>query len=211
MKYLNLDELRAGHEGHLRLQEVREYTCNDQDLLQLVQIHRTTRPQRQPYPQPQRVLWLQKPPQCLLVSSCCLFIPESHKDIIRSKDRAQLTVYWPDIDQDIEVHVTMCKLCQDSLSSHPCELISSNHACHTHSSTLLWTLHTSGANTFLLQLIASLTGHISSQLAPTPHRHTLSTLCMTYSVIQQPQISSGPMAALTIPRAIAGLSPPSKQ
>ena len=48
---------------------------------------------------------------------------EAHQGITRSKDRARLTVYWPGIDQDIEMYIADCKLCQDSLPSHPHEPI----------------------------------------------------------------------------------------
>ena len=36
---------------------------------------------------------------------------------------ARLTVYWPGIDHNIEAYISVCQLCQDSLPSHPSELI----------------------------------------------------------------------------------------
>ena len=71
----------------------------------------------------------------LNVYGCQLFIPtmfpstihaklhKVHQGITKSKDRDRLTVYWPGIDHDIEAYISDCKLCQDSLPSHPSEPI----------------------------------------------------------------------------------------
>ena len=66
----------------------------------------------------------------LFIPSTCTFRPtilarlhEAHEGITKSKDRAQLTVYWPGIDHNIEANISDCKLCQDSLPSHPSEPI----------------------------------------------------------------------------------------
>ena len=68
-----------------------------------------------------------------IVYGCRLFIPtslrptilsrlhEAHQGIARSQARARLTLYWPNIDQDIEDYVRGCKHCQDHLPSQPKE------------------------------------------------------------------------------------------
>ena len=43
---------------------------------------------------------------------------DSHQGMVRTKDRARLTVYWPGMDNDIDNLILSCKLCQDSLPSH---------------------------------------------------------------------------------------------
>ena len=48
---------------------------------------------------------------------------EAHQGIVRTKQRARLTVYWPGIDNDIENIITACQLCQDHLPSNPREPI----------------------------------------------------------------------------------------
>ena len=65
----------------------------------------------------------------LIVYGCRLFIPcslrptilsrlhEAHQGISRSQARARLTLYWPNIDQDIEHFVQGCRPCQDRLPS----------------------------------------------------------------------------------------------
>jgi len=71
----------------------------------------------------------------LIVCGCRLLIPrvmwhqvladlyEAHQDIVYTKQRACLTVYWPWINNDIENIITTCQLCQDHLSSNPKEPI----------------------------------------------------------------------------------------
>ena len=46
---------------------------------------------------------------------------EAHQGIVQSQARAHLTLYWPNIDQDIEDYVRGCKHCQDHLPSQPKE------------------------------------------------------------------------------------------
>ena len=48
---------------------------------------------------------------------------EAHQGIVRTKQWARLTVYWPGIDNDIENIITACQLCQDHLPSNPREPI----------------------------------------------------------------------------------------
>ena len=140
IKCLQSAEIRAMHGENLRVQELQDHARDDreyQDLLQLVQTgfpdHKSDLPVRL------KKFWGSEGhlsvDDNLLVYGCRLFIPstfrpsilerlhEAHQGITRSKDRARLTVYWPGIDQDIEGYVANCKLCQDSLPSHPREPI----------------------------------------------------------------------------------------
>ena len=71
----------------------------------------------------------------IILYGCCLLIPaqmrrevlaqlhDSHQGMVRTKDRARLTVYWPGMDNDIDNLILLCKLCQDSLPSHQKEPI----------------------------------------------------------------------------------------
>ena len=69
----------------------------------------------------------------LIVFGCRLLIPvklrqsalrqlhAAHQGIIRTKLRARQVIYWPGIDNEIDNVILACKLCQDSLPSHPPE------------------------------------------------------------------------------------------
>ncbi len=46
---------------------------------------------------------------------------DSHQGMVRTKERARLSVYWPGIDNDIDNAILSCKACQDTLPSHPRE------------------------------------------------------------------------------------------
>lgn len=48
---------------------------------------------------------------------------ESHQGSVRTKQHAQLIVFWPGIDNDIDNVILSCKQCQDNLPSHPQEPI----------------------------------------------------------------------------------------
>ena len=48
---------------------------------------------------------------------------DSHQGMVRTKDRARLTVYWPGMDNDIDNTILSCKLCQNSLPSQQQEPI----------------------------------------------------------------------------------------
>lgn len=48
---------------------------------------------------------------------------DSHQGMVRTKDRARLTVYWPGMDNDRDNKILSCKLCQDSLPSQQKEPI----------------------------------------------------------------------------------------
>jgi len=69
----------------------------------------------------------------LIVHGCRLVIPTamrrqmctdlhmSHQGIVRTKQRARLTLYWPGMDNDIENTVAGCSQCQAHLPSNPKE------------------------------------------------------------------------------------------
>ena len=68
----------------------------------------------------------------VILYGCHLLIPvqmrlaqlhDSHQGMVRTKERARLTVYWPSMDNDIDNIILFCKLCQDSLSSQQKEPI----------------------------------------------------------------------------------------
>ena len=71
----------------------------------------------------------------LIVYGCLLLIPskmrqetlaqlhESHQGLVRTKQRAQLTIYWPGTDNDIDNVILACKKCQDCLPSNTKEPI----------------------------------------------------------------------------------------
>ena len=73
----------------------------------------------------------------LIVHGCRLLVPatmrhqvlshlhESHQGIVRTKQRARLTVYWPGIDHDIDNVILSCKKCQNLLPSNVKEPITS--------------------------------------------------------------------------------------
>ena len=42
----------------------------------------------------------------------------AHQGIVRTKQRARLSLYWPGMDNDIENLITACKQCQDHLPSN---------------------------------------------------------------------------------------------
>ena len=71
----------------------------------------------------------------LIVYGCQLVLPTemrrevlkqlhaAHQGIVRTKERAILTLYWPGMDNDIENVISSCKTCQDTLPSNPREPI----------------------------------------------------------------------------------------
>ena len=71
----------------------------------------------------------------LIVYGCRLLIPSgmrreileqlhaSHQGVVRTKQRAGLTVYWPGLNNDIENIVSSCRQCQDYLPSNAKEPI----------------------------------------------------------------------------------------
>ncbi len=71
----------------------------------------------------------------LILYGCRLLIPtkmrrnvleqlhDSHQGLVRTQQRAQLTVYWPHMSVDIDNVTSSCKMCQDRLPSHPKEPI----------------------------------------------------------------------------------------
>ena len=83
----------------------------------------------------QAILGRAGPVDDFVIYGCRLVIPnrlrpgilkelhESHQGIVRTKQRAQLAVYWPGIDNDIENVISSCVQCQACLPSHPQEPI----------------------------------------------------------------------------------------
>ena len=71
----------------------------------------------------------------LILYGCRLVIPSkmrrqilhqlhaSHQGIVRTRERAQLAVYWPGMSNDIDNTISSCQQCQDSLPSNPKEPI----------------------------------------------------------------------------------------
>ena len=66
----------------------------------------------------------------LIIHSCRLLVPrtahpkilhnlhESHQGLVRMKQRAQLTVCWPGLDNDIDNVIASCQICQDHQPSN---------------------------------------------------------------------------------------------
>ena len=46
---------------------------------------------------------------------------ETHQGMVRTKQRARLTIYWPRLDNDIDIVVSQCTQCQTYLPSRPKE------------------------------------------------------------------------------------------
>ena len=58
----------------------------------------------------------------LIVYGCRLLIPrQAHQGMVRTKQRARLTIYWPGLDNDIDNMVSQCTQCQTHFPSHPKE------------------------------------------------------------------------------------------
>ena len=116
-----------------RLQELRECTAEDEEYQQLKKIvlkgfpeHRNLLPEScKKYWQAHHHLTLEE----LIVHGCRLMIPaamrknilkqlhKAHQGIVRTKQRARLSLYRPGMDNDIE-NITTCSQCQDHLPSN---------------------------------------------------------------------------------------------
>ena len=138
-----MSEIRAmSNEGSesLRLQELRqqalqneEYQCLRHVIMKDFPDHRSQVPELiRRYWQVRYHLTIDDD---LIVNGCRLVIPSpmrksildqlhrGHQGIVRTKQRAHLTAYWPGIDNDIENMVIACTMCQDHLPSNPKETI----------------------------------------------------------------------------------------
>ena len=121
-----------------RLQDLRKYAAEDDEYQQLKTVilrgfpdHRSDLPDScKQYWQVRHSLTID---DNLIVYGCRLLVPtrmrrdmlsqlhESHQGMVRTKQRARLTIYWPGLDNDIDNLVSQCKQCQTHLPSHPKE------------------------------------------------------------------------------------------
>ena len=210
VRCLRLAELRARYEDNLQLQEVQDHARNDQEYQDLIQFTQAGFPDHKgDLPPNLRKFWGSKGhlsvDDDLLVYGNRLFIPttfrptileqlhEAHQGIARSKDRARLTVYWPGIDQDIEMYIADCKFCQDSLSSHPREPIITKPRPSRPFQEVAVDFAYYGGNTFSWWWIVLPTGPTSSLWALTPRPQTPFGLCVTCSAARQLRMLSGLM------------------
>ena len=127
VRCLQLTELIALHGDNICLQELHDYAHNDCEYQDLVQLIQTGFPDHKgDHPLTLKKFWGSRShlsvDDNLIFYGCHLFIPttfrptilerlhEAHQGVTRSADRAQLTVYWPGIDHDIEMYIADCKL-----------------------------------------------------------------------------------------------------
>ena len=140
---LELRAITTAHRENLRLQDRRSIAQKDQEYQKLKHyIHNGFPNHRQDLPDECKRYWSVRThlsiEDDLIVYSCRLLIPtemrrealtqlhNSHQGIVRTKERARLTLYWPDMDNDIENVITSCKTCQDTLPSNPREPVIMN-------------------------------------------------------------------------------------
>ena len=140
---MSLTEIRAVGDQHhesLRLQEIHKHAEQDEQY-QLLQnfILKGFPKHRRQLPESCRRYWNVHQhltlDDGLIVYGCRLLIPstmrkqvldnlhKAHQGVLRTKQRARLTVYWPGIDNDIENLILTCRHCQDHLPSHTKEPI----------------------------------------------------------------------------------------
>ena len=125
---------------NLRLQNLRDIASDDPDYQTLKQYITNGFPnQHKQLPESCRPYWSIRThlsvEDDLIVYGCRLLIPakmrravlallhDSHQGLVRTKQRAQLTVYWPNMSHDIDNVISSCQMCQDRLPSHPKEPI----------------------------------------------------------------------------------------
>ena len=142
----------------------------------------------------------------LIVYGCCLLIPramrpqilndlhESHQGLVRTKQRARLTVYWPGLDNDIDNIITSCQICQDHLpSNHKEPAIFKPRPVRPFQEVAADSART-GVSNSSLPSTAILTGQTSYQWKTT-QQHIISLLHYAlHSAAQQFLISFGQMA-----------------
>lgn len=136
----SLSQIRASNDDpweseNLHLQELRRHANEDPEYQCLKEVIQTGFPnEKNLLSQPMTKFWAMKDhlsiDDDLVVYGCRLFIPtnlratmlsrlhEAHQGIARSQARARLTIYWPNIDQDIKNFVDGCRHCQDRLPSN---------------------------------------------------------------------------------------------
>ena len=121
-----------------RLRELQDNAAIDPEYQQLWELILNGFPDhRQQFPESCRWFWNVREhlsiEDGLIVHGCRLLIStvmrqqvlsdlhESHQGTICTKQRAQLTIYWPGIDNDIDNMILSCQLCQGHLPSNPIE------------------------------------------------------------------------------------------
>ena len=135
---MSIAELRAiandGQES-VRLQDLRRHADHDQEYQKLRSLILNGFPDhRNQLPEECKRYWSVREhltmDEDLIVYGCRLLIPsgmrqemlahlhEAHQGSVRTKQRAQLTLYWPGIDNDIDNIILACKQCQDHLPSN---------------------------------------------------------------------------------------------
>lgn len=131
----SISQMRASTEGsweseNLHLQELRRQAAEDPEYQDLKRVIKSGFPDaKNALPDPKKKFRSIKEALSidddLVVYGCRLLIPsslrasmlsrlhEAHQGIARSQARARLTIYWPNIDQDIQNFVNGCRHCQD--------------------------------------------------------------------------------------------------
>ena len=139
---ISISEIRAtSATGHIspHLDMLRRTAKEDAEYQQLRQFILNGFPDhRSQLPDPCKRYWIARDhltiDDDLIVHGCRLLIPvkmrphiltqlhELHQGSVRTKQRARLSVYWPGIDNDIDI-ILACQQCQDHLPSNPKEPI----------------------------------------------------------------------------------------
>ncbi len=126
------------HVENLRLAELRDHTTHDEVYQTLLTMIKDGFPDKKSEtPEKLKPYWsIRESLTCeddLILYGCRLIIPHSlratmltrlhdaHQGVNKSRQRAQLTMYWPGMSTDIENYVRGCKFCQDKLPQHPPE------------------------------------------------------------------------------------------
>ena len=139
---LSISELRAftndGAQESVRLQNLRKHAEEDHEYQALKAVilkgfpdHKMMLPEscKQYWQIPHHLTHLTLD-EDVIAYGCHLVIPtkmrreilnqlhEAHQGAVRTKQRAQLTVYWPGLTNDIDNVVSSCRQCQDHLPSN---------------------------------------------------------------------------------------------
>ena len=136
---LSISEIRAvwdeGKQESARMQNLRTYAEQDMEYQQLKEVILKGFPDHKKALQDScKQYWHVRHhltlDEDLIVNGCRLVIPvgmrrevlnqlhEAHQGVVRTKQRAKLTVYWPGLDNDIDNLVSACNQCQNYLPSN---------------------------------------------------------------------------------------------
>ena len=124
-----------GYQESARLQNFRKQAAQDHEYQQLRETILKGFPDHKGMlPDPCKQYWQVRHhltlDEDLIMYGCRLLIPSgmhreileqlhaSHQDVVRTKQQAGLTVYWPGLNNDIENIVSSCRQCQDYLPSN---------------------------------------------------------------------------------------------